>query len=74
MIDTDEHVIEVVPPFARNVQHLTPTGDLREHVHDERGKCWCRPAIECGGDGVWYVVHNSMDGREAFERGDRQPS
>lgn len=45
--------------------HVVPINDLRDH--DENGTgCWCRPTIE---DGV--VVHNSMDGREKIETGER---
>ncbi|WP_225784250.1 hypothetical protein [Xenophilus sp. Marseille-Q4582] len=47
--------------------HVIPLEDLREH---ECGKgCWCRPAE----DDEEPVVnrHNAMDGREAFERGER---
>lgn len=67
--------IEVVPPFVDEdrVTHVTPLNDLRDHHHNSRGKCWCRPYIECDDNG-WLVLHNSMDGRESFERGDRLPS
>ncbi len=48
--------------------HVVPVGDLREH--DDSTECWCRP--EEKHPLVW--VHNSMDGREAFETGERKPS
>jgi hypothetical protein len=41
--------------------------DLREH--EVNGSCWCKPTLD---EGVW--LHHSMDGREAFETGERQPS
>jgi hypothetical protein len=42
-----------------------PLNDLRPHV--EGKNCWCAPFRE---DGV--LVHNSMDGRERYERGERR--
>jgi hypothetical protein len=46
--------------------HVVPVNDLREH---SLAGCWCCPADD---DGV--VVHNSLDGREQFERGERKMS
>lgn len=59
-----EGKIEVVPPFVddERVTHVTPLKDLRDHEHNSRGKCWCRPHIDCQ-DSEWLVVHRSMDGR-----------
>lgn len=45
-------------------RHVEPIEDLRPHFSSPL--CWCRPYDD---DGVW--VHNSMDNREAFERGER---
>lgn len=50
--------------------HVVPTNDLREHSSDIEVPCWCKPFENA--DGV--IVHNSMDGREAFETGERRPS
>lgn len=47
--------------------HVYPVNDLREH--DLNGNCWCKPTLD---EGVW--LHHSMDGREAFETGERLPS
>ena len=47
--------------------HIVPLNDLRDH--ETNGSCWCKPTLD---DGVW--LHHSMDGREAFETGDRLPS
>jgi hypothetical protein len=47
--------------------HVVPLHDLREH--EVNGSCWCKPTLD---EGVW--LHHSMDGREAFETGERQPS
>jgi len=41
-----------------------PIGDLREHMPVD---CWCRPSEI---DGV--IVHNSLDLRELYERGERK--
>lgn len=49
--------------------HVFPINDLREHQVDG-GDCWCHPVED--EDGV--IVHNSMDGREKFETGERKPS
>lgn len=41
-----------------------------ERPHDTFSpECWCQPREV---DGV--LVHNSADGREAFETGERRPS
>jgi hypothetical protein len=48
--------------------HVIPINDLREHLADEA--CWCGPTTD--GDGI--MVHNSMDKREYFERGERRPT
>lgn len=50
--------------------HVVPRDDYREHVVDRDKPCWCRPVEN--DDGV--IVHNSMDGREAFETGERKLS
>jgi len=51
--------------------HVVPINDLRDHQIN--GKCWCKPRLDDQGDEpIW--VHNSMDGREAFETGERLPS
>jgi hypothetical protein len=47
--------------------HVVPVDDLREHVTE--GPCWCNPREE-----ETVIVHNSMDGREHFETGERRPS
>jgi hypothetical protein len=47
--------------------HLVPLDDLR--THDEEC-CWCRPRDETLSDGSVLTIHNSLDGREAYERGE----
>jgi hypothetical protein len=52
----------VIEPY-----HVVPIGDLREHKMTV--DCWCRPVDD---DGV--IIHNSMDRREVYERGELLPS
>jgi hypothetical protein len=50
---------------------VIPIDDLRPHK--EGPACWCKPRVEeCEGGDI--VVHNSLDGREKFETGERKPS
>ena len=49
-----------------NVPHTVPVADFFDHYFSD---CPCRPEHH---DGI--CVHNSFDGREAFETGRRQPS
>jgi len=50
--------------------HLIPIGDTHDHVDEN---CTCSPDNDDPEmPNVW--VHNSFDGREAFENGERQPS
>ena len=56
---------EFNPPLR---YHIIPLNDLRPH--EPEMTCWCRPEIN--EDNV--AVHHSMDGREAFETGQRRPS
>jgi hypothetical protein len=69
-------LIDAIPAGVPDAQiwHVYPVNDLREHViSGARGQCWCRPCFHCEPHG-WVVVHNSLDGREAFEEGRRKPS
>jgi hypothetical protein len=53
----------------------TPSGHLHIYPLDEPhqldgAECWCKPnTFEYG-----IIVHNSMDAREEYERGERKPS
>lgn len=47
--------------------HVMPNCDTREHNESE--DCWCEPVDDEG-----VIVHNSADGRELFESGNRKPS
>ena len=54
-------------PTEDKPPEVIPTNDLREY---QAGcECWCSPRWD---DGV--LVHNSMDRREEYERGERKPS
>ena len=46
-----------------------PLDDLRDHVIDG-GPCWCRAEENIDGS----IIHNSLDGRELFETGQRKLS
>lgn len=52
--------------------HVYPLHDLRDHDTDGHD-CWCNPSIEHV-EGDQIIVHNSADGREKFETGERKPS
>ncbi len=51
-----------------NDHHVYPVGDLKEH--NLTRDCWCRPAVDTD---LEMVIHNSMDGREQYETGERRP-
>jgi hypothetical protein len=46
--------------------HVCPVNDLRQHSFAD---CWCRPTDDDG-----LIIHNSLDGREFYERDERKPS
>ena len=47
--------------------HVYPIADLREH--EISADCWCKPEAD-----EELIVHHALDGREAFETGERLPS
>lgn len=49
-------------------EHVVPINDLREHVLSMQ--CWCKPERDEEAPGV--IAHNSLDQREAVERGERR--
>lgn len=49
-----------------NPPEVKPIADLRPH--DDGMGCWCTPSEA---DGV--IIHNSLDQRELYERGERKP-
>jgi len=53
------------------VFHALPTLDDRPHQLDE--ECWCHPVYVDEGRGAMCLVHNSWDGREFYESGERKP-
>lgn len=56
--------------MSDNEVHIIPRGDLREHI--SRPDCWCQPYRDDEDPNVF--IHDSMDGREPFETGERKPS
>lgn len=56
-----------LPPETTGYSHVYPLGDLRDHIVSGTS-CWCRPRVD---DDDLVVVHNSMDGREKYETGER---
>lgn len=64
-VDTKaQHGWEIIP--TSDGMHIMPLGDLKPHSME---KCSCLPYE----DGTLFL-HNSFDGREAFERMERKPS
>jgi hypothetical protein len=51
------------------VIHVTPLNDLRQH--ELTAECWCEPELDYEN---MVAVHNSADGREKFETGERKVS
>lgn len=49
--------------------HVIPINDLREH--EASAECWCNPTPDEEHD---LFVHHSLDGREAYETGEKRPS
>jgi len=52
--------------WAITGNQVYPINDLRKHSLRD---CWCRPIDDEG-----VTVHNSLDGREVYERGERKLS
>lgn len=49
--------------------HIIPMDDDKEHQVSL--ECWCCPELDEEDN---LIIHNSADGRELFERGERKPS
>lgn len=58
---------EIPGEFFNERMHVYPTNDIREHILSL--DCPCQPVLD-EEDNI--VIHNSFDGREAYERGDRK--
>jgi hypothetical protein len=54
----------------RDELHVIPIDDLRDHETSEA--CWCKPTPDDEEPSVF--IHHAMDGREAYEAGERKPS
>ncbi len=50
------------------IAHVYPVKDTRAHLTEN---CWCNPMHD---EEHEIIVHNSADGREAIETGQRKPS
>ena len=59
-------VFAVPKPGNRQEHHVIPMNDLRPHDADRT--CWCRPAEDDDQPTLW--VHNALDQRDAYERGE----
>lgn len=46
--------------------HVYPEDDIKEHLIDSKGECWCHPVLDDETQMIW--IHNSLDRREDFER------
>lgn len=44
--------------------HSIPANDLREHIMDKAGTCWCNPEEDTEYVDCW--IHHSMDKREDY--------
>ena len=49
--------------------HVVPVADMRVHETEFALDCWCGPQVNEQG----VIIHNAMDGREAYERGEKKP-
>lgn len=49
--------------------YIVPVNDLREH--ELTPECWCKPTPDEEHD---VFTHHALDGREAFETGERKVS
>ena len=56
-----------MPP--EGVWHVIPINDLRDHETCGMD-CWCNPDYDEEDN---LLIHNSLDGREAYETGQRKP-
>jgi len=45
--------------------HSVPMNDLRDHIMDKTGSCWCHPIEDDEYVDCW--IHNSMDRREDYK-------
>lgn len=57
----------VIPP--EGVWHIVPVNDMRDHETDGLD-CWCNPDYD---EWEGLITHNALDGREAYETGQRKP-
>lgn len=65
-----KHQWSLYKMLQKDEAHVVPLNDIREHELEKT--CWCHPTEDPEYPGMY--MHHSADGREAFERGTRQPS
>lgn len=61
--------IEGITECGYTVTHILPEDEQDIHVLTD--DCWCEPSLD---DEFWIATHNSVDGREKFETGERKLS
>ena len=66
---TQSEAIDQVDFDVEGIYHIYPTDDLRDH--ESSANCWCKPQSD---ENDRLFIHNSMDGREKFETGERKYS
>lgn len=59
----------IAKPLENGMIHVMPIDDLRDHGIDG---CWC--SSQALDDRPDIIVHNALDGREKYERGERKVS
>lgn len=79
MMPDDDHShddVDVGDEAKEHTYHIYPLDDLKPHVIDGQ-PCPCNPLVETISRGGvitgWMITHNSFDGREAYETGQRKP-
>jgi hypothetical protein len=63
-------VLEIDEPDNRHEVHIVPLNDSGEH--EFVSACGCRPVQDDEDPEIW--THNSYDGREEFDSGERKLS
>ena len=69
MTEDDKALIAETP--GPQIFHVYPVNDLKEHLTQLPAICWCDPELKIEDDGL-IIIHNSLDGREAYEDGRRK--
>ena len=62
-------LIELQADNGYTESHVLPEDEL--DIHSLTNLCWCKPKLD---EEFWIATHNSIDGREKFESGERKYS